>query len=73
MSKIGRQMKDIIIIDNSPSSYMFQPENGMPILSWYEDKADDKLLELIPVLISLSQVPDVRPVLLDCCTRDNVY
>lgn len=45
----------------------------MPILSWYEDKADNKLIELIPVLEKLSKVPDVRPVLLECCSRENVY
>jgi RNA polymerase II subunit A small phosphatase-like protein len=50
MSKLGRPMKDSIIIDNSPTSYLLQPENGMPILSWYDDKKDDKLYELIPVL-----------------------
>lgn len=40
MTQIGRRMQDIIIIDNSPTSYLFQPENGLPILSWYEDKDD---------------------------------
>lgn len=45
----------------------------MPILSWYDDRTDTKLFELIPVLQLLSEVPDVRPVLLGCCTRDNVY
>lgn len=66
-------MTDVFIIDNSPLSYAFQPENGMPILSWYDDRTDTKLIELIPVLKLLSEVPDVRPVLLGCCTRDNVY
>ena len=63
MAKVGRPMKDLIIIDNSPTSYMFQPENGMPILSWYDDKSDNKLLELIPVLKAMSEVPDIRTVL----------
>jgi RNA polymerase II subunit A small phosphatase-like protein len=73
MTRLGRPMKDVFIIDNSPLSYSFQPENGMPILSWYEEKTDNKLLELIPVLKLLSQVDDVRPVLTECCSRDNVY
>lgn len=63
MNRLGRNMKDIIIIDNSPSSYMFQPENGLPILSWYEEKNDTKLFELIPVLKLISQVNDVRPII----------
>lgn len=49
---------------------MFQPENGMPILSWYDDKQDTKLLDLIPVLKLLSEVPDVRPILTECCIKD---
>lgn len=52
---------------------MFQPENGMPILSWYEDKSDNKLLEIIPALKLLAEVPDVRPILKECCSRDNIY
>ena len=37
-------------------SYMLQPENGIPILSWYEDRNDTKLMELAPALIALSKV-----------------
>lgn len=70
---MGRDMKDIFIIDNSPTCYMFQPENGMPILSWYDDKHDSKLLELIPVLQKMAVVDDVRPVLVECSTRDNRF
>lgn len=73
MARLGRNLKDSIIIDNSPLSFAFQPENGMPILSWYDDRTDTKLLELIPVLQLLSQVPDVRPILRACCSKDNVY
>ena len=73
MAKIGRNLSDVIIIDNSPLSFGFQPENGMPILSWYDDRTDTKLIELIPVLKLLSEVPDVRYVLRACCSRDNVY
>jgi TFIIF-interacting CTD phosphatase-like protein len=73
MSRIGRKLSDAIIIDNSPPSYMFQPENGMPILSWYEDKEDTKLYELIPALKLLSQVNDVRPIILESTTKDNKF
>ena len=45
----------------------------MPILSWYDEKTDNKLLELIPVLKLLSEVPDVRPILTEACSKDNVY
>lgn len=53
-------MKDAIIIDNSPTSYMLQPECGMPILSWYDDMSDKVLYDYIPMLIELSKVNDMR-------------
>ena len=40
MSRLGRDLKDVIILDNSPISYLFQPENGMAIKNWYDDKTD---------------------------------
>jgi len=40
LTRIGRDMKDVIIVDNSPMSYQFQPENALPSINWYEDKSD---------------------------------
>jgi len=50
MNQLGRPLKDVIIIDNSPPSFMFTPENGIPILSWYDNKKDRVLLDYISVL-----------------------
>lgn len=50
LSLTGRPMKDQIIIDNSPSAYLFQPECALPILSWFEDMDDKCLYEMIPLL-----------------------
>jgi hypothetical protein len=60
LSKLGRDMKDVIIIDNSPSAYLFQPENAIPIVSWYQNKSDKELSKLIPFLTNLAKVDDVR-------------
>jgi RNA polymerase II subunit A small phosphatase-like protein len=46
LSKLGRQMTDVIIVDNSPIAYMLQPENALPIISWYEDMTDRELPRL---------------------------
>lgn len=64
-------MQDIIIIDNSPSCYLFQPENALPILSWYDDKDDQYLYDYIPVLKALSEVDDVRPFIM-ASVKDNI-
>ena len=53
-------MKDACIIDNSPTSYMLQPECGLPIVSWYDDPSDRALYEYIPMLIEMSKVNDMR-------------
>jgi TFIIF-interacting CTD phosphatase-like protein len=60
MSQLGRNMKDAVIIDNSPTSYMLQPECGIPIVSWYDDMSDRALYDYIPFLIELSKVNDMR-------------
>ena len=60
LKRLGRELKNIIIVDNSPLSYAFHPKNGIPILTWFEDKNDRELYEIIPILEFLSNVPDVR-------------
>ena len=60
LKRLGRDLKDIIIVDNSPFSYSFHPDNGLPILSWFEDKNDKELYNITPILIFLSKVNDVR-------------
>jgi carboxy-terminal domain RNA polymerase II polypeptide A small phosphatase len=65
LSQVGRDLKDTIIIDNSPTSYIFHPQHAVPISSWFSDAHDNELLDLIPVLEDLagSQVADVSLVL----------
>lgn len=60
LRKLNRDMKEIIIIDNSPLSYVCNKGNGIPIESWYENRQDRELDKLIPILEFLSEVVDVR-------------
>ena len=53
-------MKDLIIADNSPLAYAFDRDNGLPISSWFEDKNDKELYNIMPLLIFLSKINDVR-------------
>jgi RNA polymerase II subunit A small phosphatase-like protein len=65
LSQIGRDLRETIIIDNSPTSYIFHPQHAVPISSWFSDAHDNELLDLIPVLEDLAgaQVRDVSLVL----------
>ena len=60
LKKLGRDLKDIIIVDNSPLAYLLNSDNGLPILTWFDDRNDQELYKITPVLEFLSGVPDVR-------------
>ncbi|XP_056289656.1 CTD (carboxy-terminal domain, RNA polymerase II, polypeptide A) small phosphatase-like a isoform X2 [Pseudoliparis swirei] len=59
LSRLGRELSKVIIIDNSPASYIFHPENAVPVQSWFDDLMDTELLDLIPLFEGLSKEEDV--------------
>jgi carboxy-terminal domain RNA polymerase II polypeptide A small phosphatase len=63
LSQLGRPIADTIILDNSPASYIFHPNNAVPVSSWFNDPHDTELTDLVPFLSDLSAVDDVRGVL----------
>nr|XP_040057997.1 uncharacterized protein LOC120834194 isoform X1 [Gasterosteus aculeatus aculeatus] len=63
LSRLGRDLNKVIIIDNSPASYIFHPENAVPVASWFDDMSDTELLDLIPFFERLSKVDDIYDVL----------
>lgn len=58
---LGRPLTDSIIVDNSPHSYVFQPDNAVPVSTFIDDPADVELLQILPLLLAVERVPDVRP------------
>lgn len=72
LSVLGRDLKDVIIVDNSPASYSFQPDNAVPILTWIDDMSDIKLAELAPVLELLVDVSDVRNAIRAIVQNDSI-
>ncbi|WAR09599.1 CTDSL-like protein [Mya arenaria] len=63
LSRLGRELSQVIIIDNSPASYIFHPDNAVPCQSWFDDMQDTELLDLIPFFEGLAKVDDVYSVL----------
>ncbi|XP_037344318.2 uncharacterized protein LOC119228629 isoform X1 [Pungitius pungitius] len=63
LSRLGRDLNKVIIIDNSPASYVFHPQNAVPVASWFDDMSDTELLDLIPFFERLSKVEDIYDVL----------
>ena len=63
LNKLGRNLKDVIIIDNNPISYTLNKMNGLPILTWHSIQSDNELIKLIPLLLYLTNVDDIRPII----------
>jgi CTD small phosphatase-like protein 2 len=56
---LGRPMERVAIVDNSPVAYSFQPENAVPITSWFDDASDNELLAIMPLLEHFSTSCDI--------------
>ncbi|KAM9343772.1 carboxy-terminal domain RNA polymerase II polypeptide A small phosphatase 2 isoform 1-T1 [Pholidichthys leucotaenia] len=59
LSRLGRDLNKTLILDNSPASYIFHPNNAVPVVSWFDDVDDAELLNLLPVFEELSQADNV--------------
>jgi hypothetical protein len=63
LSLLGRDARYTIIVDNSPASYLFQPENALACNSFIDDLTDQELYVLMDFLDELRRAKDVRKVL----------
>lgn len=52
---LGRDMKDVIMIDNAAQSYKFQPKNGIECTPFIDNFNDTELAEMTPFLEYLSK------------------
>jgi CTD small phosphatase-like protein 2 len=66
LNLIGREIEKTIIIDNIGENFEHtNPDNGLQIVSWYDDLDDTELDKYIPFLkeMVLRKIPDVREVI----------
>jgi len=63
LSLLGRDIRQTIIVDNSPVSYMFQPENAIPIVTWISDQNDTCLYDLTNILDLLAKFSDITKII----------
>ncbi|KAL1639801.1 Nuclear envelope morphology protein 1 [Diplodia intermedia] len=63
LSQVEPDLSKVMIVDNSPMSYIFHEDNAIPIEGWISDPTDNDLLHLIPLLEGLQHVTDLRALL----------
>ncbi|XP_076351095.1 carboxy-terminal domain RNA polymerase II polypeptide A small phosphatase 1-like isoform X1 [Tachypleus tridentatus] len=63
LGRLGRDLQRVVIVDNSPSSYSFHPDNAVAVASWFDDFSDTELRDLIPFLKNLSKKDSVYSLL----------
>ncbi|KRX01969.1 HAD-like domain [Pseudocohnilembus persalinus] len=62
ISRVPRNLKDLIIVDNQLNCFAMHPQNGFLIKNFYDDQEDRELIKLIPFLKFLSDVNDIRDI-----------
>ena len=55
-----REMKDMVIVDNSIISFLFNMSNGVPIHSFVGQKDDEELMYMVSYLEEIYEKDDVR-------------
>ena len=63
LSKLGRDINKVVIIDNNKDNFSLQPENGLHICSFLGDQEDDELYLLTTDLMKIvkGNKKDLRP------------
>ncbi|KAL0321319.1 UNVERIFIED_CONTAM: putative C-terminal domain small phosphatase [Sesamum radiatum] len=60
LSEIGRELNRVVIVDDNPNSYQFQPDNAIPIKPFTDDLGDEELKGLIQFFEGCEEVEDTR-------------
>jgi len=60
LALLDRDLSQSIIVDNSPMSYIFQPENSIDVTSFIDDMHDNELDVMGAFLTKIAGAGDVR-------------
>ncbi|KAJ4879965.1 Haloacid dehalogenase-like hydrolase (HAD) superfamily protein [Raphanus sativus] len=62
---VGEDLGSALIVDDNPSSYSLQPENGVPIKAFVDDLKDQELMKLVEFLEICYVYEDMRDAVQD--------
>ena len=57
---LGRNLKDVAIVDNCVIGFCFQLDNGIPIYPYEGDENDNSLYDIAEFLIANKEALDIR-------------
>jgi carboxy-terminal domain RNA polymerase II polypeptide A small phosphatase len=69
LSRMGRPLERLLLVDNSALSFSFQPANGLPSATFLDDCHDTGLLDILEVLLQVRDAADVRTELPAVCQQ----
>ena len=76
LSKLGRDLSKVVIVDNNKDNFRLQPENGLFISSYFGEQNDNELYLLCDDLMKIikAQPDDIRPIIKEIdTTMQNRY
>ncbi|KAI3860899.1 hypothetical protein MKX03_009656 [Papaver bracteatum] len=73
LSIFNVDLAKVILVDDRPTNFRWQRDNGIPVASWYFDPQDNELARLLPFLESLAPANDVRPIIAErfTCSKND--
>jgi RNA polymerase II subunit A small phosphatase-like protein len=60
LSRLGRPLNQICLVDNNITCGLFQPQNTIGIGSWFDDEFDEDLIGITPLLVRLASADSVE-------------
>ncbi|XP_042037925.1 carboxy-terminal domain RNA polymerase II polypeptide A small phosphatase 1-like [Salvia splendens] len=60
LGETGRDLSRVVIVDDNPNSYQFQPENAIPIRQFVDDVGDEELKKMMELFEGCDLGEDLR-------------
>ncbi|OMJ78547.1 hypothetical protein SteCoe_21609 [Stentor coeruleus] len=57
---LKKPLKDVLLVDNLSTSFLYQKQNGILVTSWYGDKNDMELFHLLGFIRKILPYDDIR-------------
>ena len=68
----NRKLSELILVDNSPHTYVFHKSNGVPIIPFYDNYDDNQLLYLVNYLKTLARIGNSRENIISDFKHDKI-